>query len=778
MATITFTATSIGRAADGERPATTNSLGMKLRLLPAGHFQMGEEDSRRPFTKRFNSHAQYRRDDEWPRHPVRLTKPFYVAETEVTVGQFKRFVEASRYRTTAETNGAGIDGFQPVTPKEEPHRVVSFEQRAAFTWRSPGFAQTDDHPVVGVSHDDAKAFCKWLSEKEGVAYRLPTEAEWEFACRAGSDTWYSWGDDFAGVIHKQANAGNVELEKAYPKRVSRQWLINIERDPGDGHIFTAPVGSFPANAWGLRDMHGNVWEWCEDHYGDTYYKTFERERYNTPVKLAIDPINTTPWNEHGAWRVIRGGCWYTAPVQCRSQTRAYFDATDAGCYLGFRVVREAAAQEVAAARKVFDREQEATRLVVEKAGPFMAGEVDHREGLRTVIKPEMNVGPHLRSVPGLVDIVVNRSNMPVTAALLADIAAVDGLRSLSLQPIGDELRDADLAPLASKIKLERLMLNDESKLTNASLDHIAGLTQLRELRLGVNAFTDPALAKLSRLKKLQTLSLIGTASTGESLAAFDGAPLEALYINQLSDAGAKHLRLFPALRTLHLFGSPLTAAGFAHAESLKQLQHLDLSGCNGLDEAAFAPLAKLHDLQQLNLEGTGAGDRACRQMSTLTKLSDIHIGSPALTDAGLEDLGRVVSLKMVRITAPATITDRGVRHLWRLDQLWLLIIESPGVTGATLHELTDLKSLRSLTLDGIGTTDAGMKQIPLLPHVEHLRLGSNRGGPPGVTDAGLLLLADAPKLRLLEVTVRGTKITDAGIEALKRAAPNMTVRVH
>ncbi|MEX2214838.1 MAG: SUMF1/EgtB/PvdO family nonheme iron enzyme [Phycisphaeraceae bacterium] len=764
--------------ADDELPAITNTVGMKLRLIPAGHFQMGTEPHHSDFNKHFNSHAGYNTDDEKPAHPVRLTRPFYMGETEVTVGQFKAFVEATNHRTAAEASGKGIDGFQPEPPANDRNRLPAFEQRATFTWRTPGFEQKDDHPVVGVSWDDAQAYCKWLSAKEKVAYRLPTEAEWEYACRAGSETWYTWGDAYS-EIHKQANVGNVELEKAYPQRVARQWLINTGRDPapgGDGHVFTSPVGSFPANRWGLRDMHGNAWEWCQDHYGDTYYKQFQRERYNLPDKLAVDPLNSTPWNEHGAWRVIRGGCWFTAPVQCRSQTRSYFDATDAGCYLGFRVAREGPRDEVDQARQVYEREQEATRRVIEAAGELKAGENDRREGIRVILTPQMNLGPHLRFVPGLNDVVLDRSTTPVSASLLADVAAIHDLRSLVAYQLGGELTDADLAPLAAKITLRRLDLSDSSKLTDAMLAHLAPLTELRELRLGIPGLTDAGLRQLTRYKQLKTLSLVGTASTGDALPAFDSAPLQTLSIWRLTDAGARHLRLFPGLRELSLIGSPLTDAGFAHIAALKKIERIDLTRCKDLTDAAFAALANLHELRSINLDGTGAGDLASRALASHTQLADLHIGSPALTDAGLEHLGSLVALDNLRITAPAAITDRGLRHLWRLDKLSYLNIECPQITGEGLRDLADLKNLRRLILDCTGITDKGLAQVPMLAAVEQLRLGGNRGGPSAVTDAGLLLLAEAPKLRSIEIYTRGTKITDAGIEALRRAAPNLTIQ--
>jgi sulfatase modifying factor 1 len=220
----------------------TNSLGMTLKLIPAGEFDMGSDAT--------DSEAV---DDEkviGKKHHVRITKPFYLGTTEVTVGQFGRFVKASNYQTEAEKDGKGGYGW------DEAKGI--FKQDSQYTWRSTGFKQEDDHPVVNVNWYDAKAFCDWLGQKEGQTYRLPTEAEWEHSCRAGQASRYSSGDDPESL----ATVGNVVDATAREKYPSWTYAIKAR----DGYVFTAPVGRFGANAFGLYDMHGNVWEWCADDY--------------------------------------------------------------------------------------------------------------------------------------------------------------------------------------------------------------------------------------------------------------------------------------------------------------------------------------------------------------------------------------------------------------------------------------------------------------------------------------------------------------------------------
>jgi len=226
---------------------------------------------------------------------------------EVTVAQFRQFAEASGYRTTAETSGRG--GSHIFVYRE------GFVDRPELNWKNPGFPQQDNHPVVQVSWTDAQAYCEWLSKKEHARYRLPTEAEWEYACRAGTTTAYYHGTGNWSV--KCSNVPDAESIKVYGQ-------FDGMTSNSDGYAYTAPVGSYVPNGFGLFDMHGNVREWCSDWYGDKYYA-------NSP---ADDPQGPTEGRDRGQ----RGGGCLAGPAASHWRDVGPPDQTQS--HLGFRVVRE------------------------------------------------------------------------------------------------------------------------------------------------------------------------------------------------------------------------------------------------------------------------------------------------------------------------------------------------------------------------------------------------------------------------------------------------------
>lgn len=268
----------------------SNTIGMKLILIPPGEFVMGI-DAVPP--------------DEAPAHVVQITRPLRIGAHEVTVGQFRAFIHASGYRVDARKGAGNVYGFDTQSGLEV--------QDPKYNWEQPGYPQTDQHPVACISWNDAVAFCHWLSEKEGGTYRLPTEAEWEFVCRAGTESRYAGGDE---TEHAVANVYDATLKERYPTRSGTT-------TGRDGFLFAAPVGSFRSNAFRLFDMTGNVSEYCWDWYAPDYYG-------RSPTKNPQGP-------ETGGERLIRGGGWNGI---CRISNRSMLRPDRSHYHIGFRVVRE------------------------------------------------------------------------------------------------------------------------------------------------------------------------------------------------------------------------------------------------------------------------------------------------------------------------------------------------------------------------------------------------------------------------------------------------------
>jgi uncharacterized protein (TIGR02996 family) len=242
-------------------PLRTNSIGMQFALIRPGTFLMGSPDS-----------EAERYSDEGPVHEVEITSPFYLGVHPVTQAQFKK-----------------------VMGKGPSH-----------------FSGNPQHPVEQVSWDDAVELCQRLSDmaeekRRKRLYRLPTEAEWEHACRAGTTTPFAFGDSLSSA---QANFDGARPYGAAPAGPFRQ--------------MTTKVGSFAPNAWGLFDLHGNVWEWCADWYDENYYQQSPRQNPQGP--------------QNGQSRVLRGGSWYSGGRNCRAARRLMRAPGYRYYFLGFRVV--------------------------------------------------------------------------------------------------------------------------------------------------------------------------------------------------------------------------------------------------------------------------------------------------------------------------------------------------------------------------------------------------------------------------------------------------------
>ena len=284
--------------------------GLEFRLIEPGIFMMGNDATVEEIMAKYPG-GQEKSLVLSARRRVTLTRRFYLAKKPVTVGDFRRFVEATGYKTTAEQKGVarGLDA------------NGAWIDAPGLNWQEPGFQQTSKNPVVCVSYYDAVAYVNWLNatcadepELGGKPrYVLPTESEWEYAARAGSTTEFFWGDEAADGA-KYLNAADESGSSA-----GRKWTSAFPFN--DGYVASSPVGSFEPNAWGLYDMLGNVWEWCSDRFG---------AYASAPV---VDPQGAA----FGEYRVLRGGGWDAAPALARCAYRGANLPDACNTNYGFRV---------------------------------------------------------------------------------------------------------------------------------------------------------------------------------------------------------------------------------------------------------------------------------------------------------------------------------------------------------------------------------------------------------------------------------------------------------
>jgi len=278
----------------------------EMVIVPAGTFIMGS-------TKEATNRARLREDiapREWPAHQVRILNRFAAGRYEITVGQYQEFVEA--------------------TKRPDPYTCITWNGTETLwaevkgaNWHNPGFPQDNTHPVGCLSYQDALDYSSWLSERTGQNYRIPTEAEWEYIARAGTDSLQSWGDTM-DTICEYANSSDLSRAEAHG---------GIEKEPTrffdcyDGYVYTAPIGTYPPNQFGFHDLVGNVWEWVQD----TFIPSYEGAPVDGSARIAPDMDTRL---------IVRGGGWYSRVWFVRPAGRSREHPAYRSTTLGLRLIRE------------------------------------------------------------------------------------------------------------------------------------------------------------------------------------------------------------------------------------------------------------------------------------------------------------------------------------------------------------------------------------------------------------------------------------------------------
>jgi sulfatase modifying factor 1 len=647
---------------------------MKLRLIPPGEFLMGSTQEQidaalkadgRTADQSLSSILSY----ELPQHRVVISRPLWVATTEVTIGQFRRFVQGTNYVTETERLGGG------------PRNAGEASDPAAL-WHQPGYAVTDESPVTLVTWNDAVEFCNWLSQQVKLTprydrnstgqwaavpladgYHLPTDAQWEYACRAGTTTQYSFGDD------------PLQLD-------GFGW--HFDNSGGESRA-AAPVGLKAPNPFGLFDMHGNVLEWCQDRFDPTWYAT-------SPVEDPECPL------DGGGYHTVRGGSWWNRAVSSRSAFHTSGSGTQLFSHLGFRVVRPVPRASRESPKPATPVPVAPARAVTESRPPDYAQE-------RAVAEWVLSAGGTL-SVTGA----AGKQVRVAAASLPAYPFVVDSI-DLHQNP---EIQDEDLARFAALSSLRGVDLTRNPQLSDAGLAQLADVPSLEWLYLDYTALTDAGLRELAKLPRLTKLWLLNTQVTDEGLAHLGAAArLEQLMVNSLPIT----IRGLRALR-----GLPLKNLSFGHtgvqysdlpevAALFPDLREIDVQRLPGDIGMGFSPLAQLSQLEHVRIvaaEVSADAPHQLRQLPRLTTLSLRSFGAPAEGWAEeLELLPRVTRLSL----HGADFQGSAMAKLGANTTIERLTLSQWSGGDAELLGLIRMKKLRELTLTSTRVTAAGVEEF-------------------------------------------------------------------
>ncbi len=689
---------------------TIPGLGMEMVWIKPGRFRMGSPPD-----------DEGRREDELP-HDVILTQGFWMGKHEVTAGGFKTFVEATGHRAHSEMANA-------------LYNSVTKERTGGRHWRNIHGSDLNK-PVVGVGKHDAGAFCQWLTEREhkagrlpeGYIFTLPTEAQWEYACRAGSSRRFSFGDDY-NLLRRYANYADCNAT-----------IRHRDRSHDDGYAYAEPVGRFKPNKWGLYDMHGNVSELV----GDTYWKDYQDEE-------VIDPLG--PAGVRRDMYLARGGGWSSPPGDTRSAARLVVPAMDSYCDIGFRIVlrREykAVVYCLTGANRDWSliRKGDTSRISHRQLTPAKTSHVIHFPDRRSLGFPKARI--QAEEMTAWVD-------LPVGATGKLEVPA--GVEVKLHVPEVNIKSDADLGPLES-LKPDDLQAIEfsEGQMGSGALRHIANLSGLREVRINSRRVRDSGLKHLSSLTRLEKLDLGGTKVRGP---------------------GLDYLKRCNQLRYLGLSSTKVNNEGLCHVEKLKQLQtlKLDHTQVGGEGRGYLKPISSLKELRVLDLSNTSVTNSELTYLSGLRNLERLCLADTPVTSEGLVHLCDVKSLKDLDLRR-AEVSDSGLAYISNLSHLEKLSVgemwetthyayedsegidhghDNRGITDEGLRHLCGLKGLRALSMSGTGITGRGLLHLVELSNLKYLRLSDCR-----LNDEGLVYIARLKGVE--EVDISGNRVTDAGL---------------
>lgn len=632
----------------------TNSIGMKFRLIPPGEYSRGTPaDEYESVLPTLNNDPWLTQclESETPVHQVRLTQPFYLGTYEVTQRQYEQMV------------GANPSQFS-----------ISGEGREQVAGKD-----TSNLPVERVNWDEALDFCSRLSQSEslvspkvelragelslsaGDGYRLPTEAEWEYACRAGTTSRFWTGENAQSLDQAGWYAANSEQR-------------------------THAVGKLRPNPFGLFDIHGNAYEWVQDWWNKDSYKPFAET-------LAVDPLGAAMGSGQPL-RVVRGGFMGYGPNWSRAAHRNGFAANTRFGFIGFRVVIsvDGVKKLLSSARK--DSDRAVAEWVLSKNGG--AVRVAKEDLLPETLEQYMRL-PLLTRVDQL-----PADSFQVVGITLAprqpdeaDLARLDSLQHLKLLwLLGDEIGDNQLSRVSRHRELFALKV-DSQRVTNEGLVHFGDLNNLVELDLGGCRIDDAGLDHLAGLQRLYRLDLSRNSRIG--------------------DDAIRRIEKLPSLTILNLEFTSLTDRGVKLLKELKPLRDLNLIGTQ-ISGANLEVLAALSNLEQLHLDLTSIGDEDVAKIAKITTLRSLFLDRTRIGDEGLARLSPLLGLRQLSLVA-TDVTAEGIPQLESLKRLEVLNLIECDLTDSAVDALGQLTSVRQLHLGNTLITPEGMKRLrSLLPN--------------------------------------------------------------
>ena len=560
----------------------TNSIGMKFRLIPPGEFQMGasEAEIERILDGVTLNWQISRMKAEGPQQAMTVREPYYLGQHEVTLGQFRQFVQEVGYKTTAETNGKG--GERNLV---EPERKI--EVSPDYIWSNPIDSPTDDHPVVFVSIEDARQFCLWLCKKDGRSYALPRDDQWEFACRGGTTT--RWSDE---------------------KDVQRiAWV----RENSEGRLH--PIGQKAANPFGLCDMHGNAAELCEP----VPPKKAAR-RGGDSTSSVVSCRSASRWEVGDALPWFRQGFRVAIVSDLKPTMKTPTPVAD--------VLKDAA---LPAAEQV-----EEVRKELMRRNPGFDGQVTHKiDGdvvteIRFLTDQVTDIAPiRVWSALRVLDLYATHTNTYTYKGngQLADLSPLAGMNLAGLTRLNlsyTRVGDAGLVHFKDCTNLTYLNL-DSTQVSDAGLAYFKNCGNLDQLLLGRTKINDAGLSHFKNCKKLTLLDLSEVSVGDAELGYFKECEhLTRLGLGRtlITDAGLVHFKNCKKLQHVNLLETKVSNVGLALLRDCKELTGLFIGSTKVTDLSLIKDLP----LKELDFDFRPQRDaEILRSIKTLEKIN----GKPA-----------------------------------------------------------------------------------------------------------------------------------------------------